>query len=272
MSPIHPSGVASADFERQTCLEAVRASAATLPGIAAWGLVSGMAMVKAGLSVGQALVMTLLVFADSAQLAALPLMVAHAPMLVIFATALVVNLRFVIFAAAVSPHFTHLSWPRRIWYGYFCSDMLMAFFPRRFPHSTVGHPLGKVGYFWGISNPNWMAWQGGAITGILLAGQIPERWQVGFAGTLALLGIMVPLTINLAALAGVVVAAVVSVAAHALPLRLGLLLAVVCGMVTAMLADRLYADDDKTPPEAPTDTATPAQTPTRTQILPREAA
>ncbi len=238
-----PAAAATAT-ERAAFRDGVRISAATLPGIFAWGLVSGMAMVKAGLSVAQALGMTFFVFAGSAQLAALPLIVAHAPVLVIFGTALVVNLRFVIFSAAISPHFTHLSWWRRVGYGYFCSDMLMAFFPQRFPYSTLADPAGKAGFFWGISNPNWLAWQGGAVTGIVLAGQIPESWQVGFAGTLALLGIMIPLTINLAALAGVVVAAGVAVAASGLPFRLGLLLGFVCGIAAAMLADRLYPEQD----------------------------
>lgn len=243
MSNPTPAQAAARAIERQAFRDGVRISAATLPGIFAWGLVSGMAMVKAGLTVWQSLAMTLLVFAGSAQLAALPLLVAHAPVLVIFATALVVNLRFVIFSAAIGPHFGHLNWPRRIWYGYFSSDMLMAFFPHRFPHSTLADPAGKTGFFWGVSNPNWLAWQLGAIAGIVLAGQIPEAWQVGFAGTLALLGIMIPLTVNMAALAGVVVSATVAVLATGLPFRLGLLLAVVCGMVAAMLADRFYGVD-----------------------------
>lgn len=239
-----PATDAAIATERASFRDGLRISAGTLPGIFAWGLVSGMAMVKAGLTVTQALGMTFLVFAGSAQLAALPLIVAHTPVLVIFGTALVVNLRFVIFSAAISPHFTHLSWWRRVWYGYFCSDMLMAFFPQRYPVSTLGNPLGKSGFFWGISNPNWFAWQGGSVTGIFLAGQIPESWQVGFAGTLALLGIMIPLTINLAALAGVVVAAGVAVVASGLPFRLGLLLGFVCGIAAAMLADRFYPDQD----------------------------
>lgn len=238
-----PDPQAARAVERAAFHEAVRVSMGTLPGIFAWGLVSGMAMVKAGLTIWQSIGMTLLVFAGSAQLSALPLIAAHTPALVIFTTALVVNLRFVIFSAAISPHFSHLPWPRRLLYGYFSSDMLMAFFPQRFPHSTVGNHAGKRGYFWGISNPNWLAWQGGAFTGIFLAGQIPESWQVGFAGTLALLGVMIPLTINLAALAGVLVAGSVAVAAAGLPFRLGLLLAVICGMAAAMLADRFYRDD-----------------------------
>ncbi|MEO6353296.1 MAG: AzlC family ABC transporter permease [Oxalobacteraceae bacterium] len=223
--------------EKTAFSEAFKLSAATMPGILAWGLVSGMAMVKSGLTLWQALGMTFLVFAGSAQLAALPLMTANAPVMVVFATALVVNLRFVIFGAAIGPHFSHLRWYRRIWHGYFNADITMAFFPRRFPAETLYQPEGKVGFYNGIGYPNWCAWQIGAVTGILLASQIPESWSVGFAGTLALLAIMIPLIINSAALGGVVVASIVAVAAVDLPYRLGLLLAVVLGMVVAMLID-----------------------------------
>jgi len=244
MTPSQPPAAATGTdaIDRQTYLEAVRASAGTWPGIVAWGLVSGMAIVKAGLTIWQALAMTLLVFAGSAQLSALPLMMSHTPVLVIFATALVVNLRFVIFSAAISPHFSHLPWRGRLWHGYFCSDMMMAFFPQRFPFSTLGNHAGKKGFYWGIATSNWVAWQGGAVAGILLANRIPESWQVGFAGTLALLAVMIPLTINRAALAGVLVAGAVAVAAAGLPFRMGLLLAVICGMAVAMLFDHWEPD------------------------------
>ena len=48
------------------------------PGIAAWGLMTGVAMVKSGLGVVESLLMALLVFAGSAQLAATPLIIAGA--------------------------------------------------------------------------------------------------------------------------------------------------------------------------------------------------
>ena len=47
----------------------------TALGIGAWGLVTGVAMVKVGLPVSLAVLMSLLVFAGSAQLAAMPLIV-----------------------------------------------------------------------------------------------------------------------------------------------------------------------------------------------------
>lgn len=226
--------------EKDAFREGFRLCAATMPGIAAWGMVTGMAMVKSGLSVWQALGMTLAAFAGSAQLASLPLIAANAPIWIVFATALVVNLRFVIFSAALGPHFGHLPWYRRIWHGYFTGDITMGFFPQRFPPSTVHRTAGKVGFFNGIGYPNWLTWQIGSIAGILLGSQIPESWNVGFAGTLALLAVLIPLTVNLAALAGVAVAGAVAVLAAPMPFRLGLLLAVVLGMAAAMLVDSVF--------------------------------
>lgn len=223
--------------EQAAFREGFRESMASMPGIFAWGLVSGMAMIKAGLTVWQSLGMTFLVFAGSAQLAVLPLMMSNAPVMLIFGTALMVNLRFVIFGAAIGPHFSHLPWHRRLWYGYLNGDVTMGLFPQRFPVETLYQPAGKAGFYMGIGYNTWLAWQIGAVAGIFLAGQIPESWNIGFAGTLALLAIMIPLIINLAALGGVVVAGAVAVAAADLPYRLGLLLAVVLGMVVAMLID-----------------------------------
>jgi predicted branched-subunit amino acid permease len=67
------------DHDDAAWREGVKAGLPTLFGIGAWGLVVGIAMVKTGLTVPQAIGMTLLVFAGSAQLASLPLIAAHAP-------------------------------------------------------------------------------------------------------------------------------------------------------------------------------------------------
>jgi predicted branched-subunit amino acid permease len=196
-----------------------------------------MAMAKSGLTIWQSLGMTFLVFGGSAQLASLPLIAANAPIWVVFLTALMVSLRFVIFSAVVGPHFAHLPWYKRVGFGYLNADITMGFFPQRFPANTLHRPEGKVGFFTGIGYPNWLAWQVGSVAGILLASQIPESWGVGFAGTLALLTLLIPLIVNAAALTGVIVAGIVSVLTLNLPYRLGLLVAVIIGMVAAMAVD-----------------------------------
>jgi len=207
----------------------------TLFGLGAWGMVVGVAMVKGGLTVLQASAMTLIAFSGSAQLAALPLLAAGAPVWVIFATALVVNLRFVIFSALLAPHFAHLPPFQRFYLGYISGDLSIALFLQRYPRPT--REPGKLSFLKGLLYPNWAAWQVGTLTGVFLGSAVPTDWQLGFAGSLAILCILVPLVVNSAALCGVLVAAAASVLAHGLPYKLGLLAAVVIGMGTAIAVE-----------------------------------
>ena len=82
------------------------------PALAAWGVVTGVAMTQSGLGVGLALLMSLTVYAGSAQLASLPLLARSAPMWVVWASAFCVNLRCVIFSAQWRVHLGHQDRPR----------------------------------------------------------------------------------------------------------------------------------------------------------------
>ena len=108
-----------------------RAILPSLPGTAAWGLVCGVAMVKGGLATPWAIAMSLLVYGASAQLAALPLILAGAPLWVIIATGFITNLRFVIYSAALRPYFAAESAPKRAAAGFFMTDFTFTLFMRR---------------------------------------------------------------------------------------------------------------------------------------------
>ena len=237
MNGLGPAKVAAsvrpADDDEALWREGFKAGVPSLFGIAAWGLVVGVAMVKSGLTIPQALGMTLIVFGGSAQLASLPLIIANAPIWVVFATALTVNLRFVIFSALLAPHFAHLPWPKRLLLGYTAGDMTVALFLQRFPSEAPA--VGKVSYLKGLLYPNWTAWQVGSIAGIFLGSAVPQEWGLGFAGSLAILCILVPMVLGSAALCGVLVASATAVLAYGLPFKLGLLAAVVLGMATSIL-------------------------------------
>ena len=101
-------------------------------GIGAWGLMTGVAMVKSGMSVVEALAMTFLVYAGSSQLAAIPLIMAAAPAWVILVTGLCVNLRFVVFSLHLRPYLMHMPRWRRLVNGYLTADLSYALFTRRF--------------------------------------------------------------------------------------------------------------------------------------------
>ena len=62
------------------CRQGMRDMARVAPGMMAWGLVTGVAMTTSGLPLGVVLAMSLGVFAASAQLSAVPLMMVGAPL------------------------------------------------------------------------------------------------------------------------------------------------------------------------------------------------
>jgi len=103
------------------------------PGIAAWGLVTGMTMVKSGLSLPLAVFMSMTVYSGAAQLAALPLIVGAAPVWVVWAAAFCVNLRFVIYSAQWRLYFAHLPRWQRMTLGYFAADVNLVVFQRAYP-------------------------------------------------------------------------------------------------------------------------------------------
>lgn len=201
-------------------------------GIGAWGLVTGVAMVKSGLSVPLALAMSLVVFAGSAQLTALPLMAAGAPIWVVWAAATCVNLRFVIFSNFWRPYFIHLPRRQRLLLGYFSGDVNYVLFMKRFPEPGP-HP-DQLPYFWGGVTTNWLAWQIPSITGILLANEVPTEWGLGFAGVLALLGVAASLLTDRATWVAAGVAGAAAVAAYALPLKLNIVVAIAAAVAAGL--------------------------------------
>lgn len=219
--------------------EGAKAAAPTFFGVAAWGLVVGVAMVKAGLTLYQALGMTLIVFAGTAQLAVLPLIASQSPLWVMFVTAFVVNLRFLIFSALVAPRFAHLGWRMRGILGFFTGDVTVALFTQRYPAywNSALEAKEQTDYLKGLVIPNWFAWQIGSVLGILLGSQVPLGWGLGFAGTLAIVCVLLPLIQNKPAIIGVFVAGTVALLTYQVPYKLGMLLAVFIGVAVAMAVE-----------------------------------
>ena len=172
--------------------------AAIAPGIAAWGLMTGVAMVKSGMGTAESLFMALTVFAGSAQLAAIPLMLGGAPVWVILATAFCVNLRFVVFSAHMRPFVMHLPMRQRLLAGYLTGDLTYVLFIKHHPKPATDEAgrLAQVAYLAGNGSINWFSWTSSSVLGVVLANWIPTAWGLGFAGILALVGMTCSLVTN----------------------------------------------------------------------------
>jgi predicted branched-subunit amino acid permease len=234
---LHAEALAAA--RRPLFREGAREALPMAIGIGAWGLVAGVAMAKSGMGVPLAILMSIVVYAGSAQIAALPLIAAGAPMWVVWATTLCVSLRFMAFSFHYRPYLAHLPRRRRIALSYLMGDTNFALFVRRFPEPLPGHR--HEDYFLGSAVVTFGVWQLSIVTGIVAGYGIPASWGLGFAGTMALLALTCTQLRNPLTWVAAVVAACAAVAAYALPLKLNILVAIAAAVAVGVLADRTRA-------------------------------
>ena len=232
--------------------QGVRDMSTVALGIGAWGLMTGVAMLKSGMSVFESVTMTLLVYAGSSQLAAIPLLIAGAPAWVILATGFCVNLRFVVFSLHLRPYLMHMPRWRRMTHGYLTADMSYALFTRQYraPPTTVAEEIGQEAYLTGNYFVTWAAWMGMSLLGIALANMIPQSWGLGFAGVLSLVAIVCSMATTRLRLLAVLIASATAVTAYALPLKLNIVVAIgvavlACFWLEKQLGLDADAEDDQ---------------------------
>jgi predicted branched-subunit amino acid permease len=200
---------------------------------------TGVAMVKSGMSVFESVAMTLFVYAGSSQLAAMPLIAVAAPAWVILATGFCVNLRFVVFSLHLRPYVMHLSRGTRMALGYFTTDITYVLFTKRFhtPAKSDDERTAHEAYIAGASFLNWAVWMVSSLVGVALANIIPPSWGLGFAGILCLLGIQCSLASSRLRVLSSVVAGVTAVSAYAFPLKLNIISAIAMAVLVSMLVE-----------------------------------
>lgn len=213
------------------------ALAATLPfllGSGTWGIITGAAMVQAGLAVPEAVGMSLLVFSGTTQLVALPLIASDASLLLIVVTAFLTGLRFVVYSASVSRDLIRMPLRRRLLLGFLMTDTGLSIYQMR---RSRGGPPQRIAFYLGCNIPVWAAWHLGSLAGIALASFIPTNSSLAYLGVLAILAIAVPMIASFPALGAAVISGAVAVIGWHWPYRLGMFSAIVAGVSAALLIE-----------------------------------
>lgn len=224
---------------RQGAREGFRLFLPLSVGLIPWAIVTGVAMRSAGLSVLEALGMNVIVFAGTAQLGSLPLLVAGAPLWLVALATLALNLRFMIFSAAIAPAFRSEPLRRRLLSGYLLVDGVFAVCADRMLKCDDRH--WRWGCFLAPSLWCWGLWQLFGFVGVLGAGSMPSGWSLEFMATIALLVMLVPMAATRPMFVAAVVGGLGAVALRGLPLKLGLIVGIVAGMAAGFAAERWIA-------------------------------
>jgi predicted branched-subunit amino acid permease len=165
---------------------------------------------------------------------------AGAPVWVVLATAFCVNLRFAVFSLHLRSYL--MAWPRwqRMSIGYLVADLNYVQFVQRHPApaQNAAGQRAEMAYLCGNCFLSWLGWQVASLAGIFLASQVPMEWGLGFAGVLALVGILCSLTQTRLRAVSLVVSSAAAVAAFAMPLRLNILVAIAAAVAVCLVVEQ----------------------------------
>jgi 4-azaleucine resistance transporter AzlC len=221
---------------RTDLVAGVRAISPILLGVVPFALVAGITAVDAGITPTQAVGMSVIVFAGAAQLAAIELIGKSAPAAVVVLTAIVINLRFVMYSASIAPYFRRFDTVSK-WLGaYVLTDQAYAVSLAEYREKPPEERSRKWFYF-GAAVTLWVVWIIGTATGALVGATVPEGLSLEFAVPLTFMALLFHAIDDRPTVVAAVVGAGVAIVAAVLPFNLGLVTAGLVGIVAGVLVE-----------------------------------
>ena len=221
-------------------LAGVRAQAPLLLGVAPFGIAAGAYAVKSGLPPGLAQSMSAIIFGGASQFVATRLIAQSVPAAIIVLTVLLVNLRHMLYSAALAPHVEHLERRWRWPLAYLLTDEAYATAITRYRRGDAG------GYghwfFLGGGLALWITWQICTAIGVFVGAAVPDSWSLDFALPLTFIALLVPALTSRPAIVAAAAAGGIAVLGYHWPYGTGLLSAAAAGMLAGMAADRTLGD------------------------------
>lgn len=219
-------------------LEGVRGVLPLLLGVVPFALIAGATASAAEVPLGAWLFMNLTVFAGAAQLAMVELWSHAAPAAVIVITAVVVNLRFLLYSRALAGHLAEAR--GRGLLSYLLTDQAFAVSMARMASAPDAMtPSMRRALYLGAALPLWITWQVFSAIGHLYGARLPSSWSLDFAVPLTFVAMLVPLLRGSHAASWAAgVGGLMALAGSGMPLHLGLL----CGALLGITAGVLCGD------------------------------
>lgn len=205
-----------------------------------FGLLFGIVATDAGMTSFQALAFSVVVIAGAAQFTAVQLLQDQAPMIVVIASALAVNLRMAMYSASMTPHLGRLPLWKRALTAYFLVDQVYASAILEYeerPQLTLSE---KFAFFVGVVTPICLPWYAATVAGALVGNAIPPELGLDFAVPITFLAMIGPMLRTRAHVAAAIAAVIGALAFVWLPFNLGLMVGALTGMITGAYAETRF--------------------------------
>lgn len=228
-------------FNEQQKREFIGGAKAALPlilGAIPFAILFGTLAPTSGLSTLATIMMSVLVFAGSAQFIVLALIAAQAPIEMILLTTFVVNLRHLLYATALVEHVKHLPLRWRTILAFGLTDESFANMSQRYLQQDKSNAhyfyLGSICCF-------YCTWVSFTILGVVLGSMIPDmsNWGLEFAMSVTFIGMVVPYMNSQAMISAILAAGISSLTFAHLPNKLGLIISALIGVLVGLTVVKL---------------------------------
>jgi predicted branched-subunit amino acid permease len=224
---------------RRAFWEGARDSLPFLIVVVPFGMIFGVLAGEAGWTLAQVLGMSVLVIAGASQFTALQLLEESAPLAIVIATSLAVNLRMAMYSASIAPWLGTAPGWRRALAAYFLTDQSYGVAIGRYLRQPPLGPGAHLAYFMGCALPVCGPWYLATWAGAAAGTAIPEALALDFAVPVTFIALVAPGLRTLPNLAAAVVSVALALALVGLPYSLGLLVAAAAAMAAGALVELL---------------------------------
>ncbi len=198
----------------------------------------GVVATEAGLSVTQTIGFSLLVIAGASQFTAIQLMTENAPVFIVIAAALAVNLRMAMYSASLQPHLGSATFGQRALAAYLNVDASYALGIQKFEDRPDWPVLEKFLFFCGTMVLMFPLWVIGTAIGAIAGDALPDGLDLDFAMPIMFLALTAPMVKTLAHLGAAVTSILGALLFAFLPSGIGILVAGLCAMTVGAEIER----------------------------------
>ena len=213
-----------------------------LTGVIPFGAVMGSVFYEANLSLAQSMGMNLIVYAGASQLAAIDLMKKDTASLFVILTGLMINLRFLLYSAALSPIVQRSSFLVKLFCAYSLTDQAYATMSAH--DDKLKNAVQATQFYIGASVAMMVTWHGSVVAGYFFGNFAPKALSLDFAVPLSFAALVIPTIKNKIYLGVALFSSVVSLILHSLPMKSGLIVTSFSSIGFAMYLTRKKSQHD----------------------------
>lgn len=200
--------------------------------VAPFGMLFGALAAEAGWNLAEIMATSFFVIAGASQFTMLQLMQENAPVLIVLATSLAVNLRMAMYSAAMVAHIGDAPLWQRAVAAYFLTDQTYGASENRFALQPRMSGRQKMAYFFGAAAPVCGPWYGATWAGAVAGQTIPAGMAMDFAVPITFIALFAPSLRSLPHLAAALVSLSAALAFAWMPYSSGVLVAAGLAMFT----------------------------------------